>query len=97
MVDSGTHKPTVGLDLRLARTSCPNAATKPLQVRPLPGEARQEVLELSEFDLEASFVSARALGENVEDGAVVSSLTENAFSRFRCCVSRSASTMMGLA
>jgi hypothetical protein len=36
-------------------------------VAPKAGQARQQVLKLSEFDLQLSFFGASALGENIKD------------------------------
>ena len=65
------HAP-VGLELRLAGAPRADAAAQALEVLPLPDEARQQVGELGQLDLELALHGARALGEDVEDerGAV---------------------------
>ena len=49
-----------------------DAAAEPLEVLPLPDEARQQVGELGELHLQLALHRARPLGEDVEDerGAV---------------------------
>ena len=60
------HAP-VRLELRLAGASGPDPAPEALEVGPLPHQARQEVRELGQLDLELPLAGPRALGEDVED------------------------------
>jgi len=57
----------VGLELALAGSSRPNAATQPLEVLPHASHPRQVVLELRELDLELPLGASCVLGEDVED------------------------------
>src|SRR4029077_1334041 len=57
----------VRLELRLARAPGADAAAQTLEVGPLPDQARQEIRELSQLDLQLPLGGARALGEDVED------------------------------
>jgi hypothetical protein len=66
-VDALAHAAAVHLDLRLARAARADAARLPLQVRPEPAQARQDVLVLGELDLELGLLGAGAAGEDVED------------------------------
>ena len=59
----------VGLELRLARAAQADAALLPLEVGPAADEARRQVLELRELDLQLALGAARALREDVEDQA----------------------------
>ena len=70
--DAVADEAAVGLELGFARAAGADGAFEPLQVAPLAGESRQEVLVLGELDLEAAFAGAGALGEDVDDerGAV---------------------------
>src|SRR5438132_1504531 len=58
---------TVRFELGLARPPSADAATEPLEVRPLPDEPRQQIRELRQLDLQLALARARALGEDVED------------------------------
>ena len=70
--DAVADEASVGLELRLAGAAGADGAFEPLQVAPLAGESRQEVLVLRQLDLEAAFAGLGASGEDVEDegGAV---------------------------
>ncbi len=66
--------PPVGFQLGLAGTTGTDAAVHPGTATGLPGhrftptaQARQEVLELSEFDLRLALLGAGVLGEDVQD------------------------------
>ena len=59
----------VGLELRLAGTAQADAALLPFEVRPAAHQARRQVLELRELDLELALEAAGALREDVEDQA----------------------------
>src|SRR5438045_669791 len=72
----------VGFQLGFTFTAAhADAAFLPGQVAPEPGQPRQQMLELGQFDLEFSFTRAGALGENIEDqGRAIENLTiENLF------------------
>src|SRR5262245_38024676 len=57
----------VGFELRLARSARADAATQPLEVAPLADEARQQVCELRQLDLQLPLGRARTLREDVQD------------------------------
>ena len=65
--DARPHDAPVRFELRFARAACADPATRPAQVGPQLGQARQLVLELRELHLEATFVGGRVEGEDVED------------------------------
>ncbi|MEN3313327.1 MAG: N-succinyldiaminopimelate aminotransferase [Actinomycetota bacterium] len=72
--DPAARNAPVGLELRLAGPSCPDArsegahaAAEALEVLPQPSHAWQVVLELRQLDLELSLRASRMLGEDVED------------------------------
>src|SRR6266700_8327412 len=66
--DAVLHPAAVGFQLRLAFAPAhPNSALLPGQVAPEPRQARQQMLELRQFDLQLAFSRAGALGENIED------------------------------
>ena len=71
----------VGFELRFARPAGAYAAAQPRHLDAVPGEARQQVIELRQFDLEAAFARAGARGEDVEDqlGAVDNAAFESIF------------------
>ena len=61
------HAP-VELDLRLARAAArADAAALALEVAPAPHQARRQVLQARELDLELAFVAPGALAEDLED------------------------------
>src|SRR6185295_10583710 len=58
----------VELDLLLARAAgLAEPPALPLEVRPAANEARGQVLEAGELDLQLAFVRTRALREDIED------------------------------
>lgn len=61
------HPAAVDLELRLARAACTDAAGLPGKVRPHAREAREQVLQLRQLDLQAPLAGPRATGEDVED------------------------------
>src|SRR5574341_737638 len=65
--DLAANDAAVGLELRFAGAAEPDAAADTRQVRPHAGQARQQVLELRQFDLQLRLVAARARGEDVEN------------------------------
>ena len=75
------HAAAVGFQLRFAVTAHADAAFLARQVAPEPGQARQQMLELRQFDLELAFLRAGALRENIENQrrAVEHLAIENAF------------------
>ena len=68
-LDPLAEQPPVGLELRLARAAQADAALLALEVGPAAHQARGEMLELRELDLQLALVAARALREDVEDEA----------------------------
>src|SRR4029077_977424 len=67
LLDLLADHPSVRLELCLTWSTCPNSAARPRQVRPHARQPWQVVLELSQLDLEPSFVRARVSGEDVDD------------------------------
>ncbi len=65
--DALLHAAAVHLELRFTRAARADAAALAREVRPHAREAREEVLELREFDLESAFAGAGALSEDVEN------------------------------
>lgn len=65
--DAVADKAPVSLDLCLTRPAGANAAFEALKVAPLPGEPRQQVLRLREFNLQARLPRLGAAGEDVDD------------------------------
>ncbi len=57
----------VQFQLLLARTAQADTALLSLKVRPHSAQPRQQVMKLGKFDLEATFLRARMLGEDVEN------------------------------
>ena len=73
--DAVADEASVGLELRLAGAAGADGAFEPLEVAPLAGEPRQEVLVLRQLDLEAAFAGPGTFGEDVEDeGSAVEDL-----------------------
>lgn len=67
-IDALLHFAAVSFQLRFAFTAAhADAAFLPRQVRPEAREAREQPLELGEFDLQFAFAGAGPLGEDVED------------------------------
>ena len=62
-----SNQAAVGLDLGLARTPGADSAAKALQMGPLASEPRQQILMLSEFDLEPALFRLGTTGEYIED------------------------------
>jgi hypothetical protein len=59
---------SVSFQLRFAFTTAhSNAAFLPRQVAPEPRQARQQMLQLRQFDLQLAFFRASTLGKNVQD------------------------------
>jgi hypothetical protein len=65
--DALADAPPVGFQLGLARPARPDAAAQPRQRGPRADEARQQVLQLREFDLPLPFSRAGAAREDVQD------------------------------
>ena len=63
-----TRRSASSCDLALAAADA-DAADLARQMLPLPGEARQQVLQARELDLGARLAAARALVEDLEDQA----------------------------
>ena len=68
-LDAAADQAAVGLELRFTRTAQTDAALLALEVGPAAHQARRQVLELRELDLQLAFEAARALREDVEDQA----------------------------
>src|SRR5262245_20391024 len=67
LADPWPDDPAVRLELRLAGATGPDPTAQPLEVRPLSHEARQEIRELGQLDLELALARPRPLGEDVQD------------------------------
>ena len=81
-VDALLHPAAVGFQLRFAFAAAhADAARLPRQVAPEPRQARQQMLELRQLDLQLAFARAGALGEDVENQrrAVQDFAVENLF------------------
>ncbi len=65
--DALAEQPPVGFQLCLAGSAQANAALLPLQVGPAAHQARGQMLELGQLDLQFALVAAGALREDVED------------------------------
>ena len=67
-VDALLHPAAVGFQLRFAFAAAhADAALLPRQVAPEPRQARQQMLQLRQFDLQLAFARAGALREDVEN------------------------------
>src|SRR5207248_5301663 len=62
-------QPAVGFELRFAGAAQSDAAGLPLEVSPAAHQARRQMLELGQLDLELAFGAVGALGEDVENEA----------------------------
>ena len=71
----------VGFQLRFTVTAHADAAFLPGQVAPEPGQPREQMLQLRQFDLQLAFAGAGALGEDIENqrGAIEHLALENRF------------------
>src|SRR5262249_47818305 len=67
LLDPVADHAAVGLELRLPRPPGADAAAQALQVLPLTDEAREQVRELGQLDLELALHGPRPLGEDVQD------------------------------
>ena len=58
--------------LRFARPARADAAAQPRHLHAVPGQPRQQVVQLRQLHLQPAFAGARARGEDIEDelGAV---------------------------
>src|SRR5437868_5586998 len=61
------HPAAVDFQLRLSRTARADAAGLPREVVPHASEARQQILQLRQLNLQAPLPTARALRKNVEN------------------------------
>ena len=59
--------PAIGFELRFAGTARADAAAELRHLDAVPGQARQHVLQLRQFDLQLAFAGARVARKNVED------------------------------
>jgi hypothetical protein len=66
-MDALSDAAAIRFQLRFARTSRPDSAAQPRQGGSHPDQARQEVLQLGELDLQLSFLRPRPPGKNVEN------------------------------
>ena len=75
------HAAAVGFKLRFTVTTHPDAALLAGQVAPETGQAREQMLELREFNLQLAFLRAGALRKNIKDerSAVEDLAIEDAF------------------
>src|SRR5436190_496519 len=65
--DSFLHAPAVDFQLRFTRAACADPAGLARQVMPQSSEARQEILQLRELDLQSAFPTSRPLRKNIQD------------------------------
>jgi hypothetical protein len=65
--DPAPNPPSIHLQLRLAGAPGPNATSQPGQLAPMAGEAREQILELGQLDLELPLPRSGALGENIQN------------------------------
>src|SRR5437762_6388815 len=72
---------TIDFQLRFPRTAGADAASLSRQVTPHSGQARQQILQLRELDLQSALTTSRALGEDVENelGAIEDFAREQIF------------------
>ena len=67
-VDALLHAAAVGFQLRFAFAAAhADAAALPRKVAPETRQARQQMLQLRQFDLQFAFARAGALGENIQN------------------------------
>ena len=67
MADALANAPSIDFQLRLAGTAGADTAAEPRQMGPLARQARQQIFELRQLDLQLALVAARALGEDIEN------------------------------
>src|SRR5712664_1224721 len=79
--DLAADHAAVGFELGFARSPQTDAAADTREVGPHPREARQQILELRQLDLQLRLVAARARREDVENdlGAVHDAHAETLF------------------
>src|SRR3989304_3388426 len=65
--DPAPNPSSIHLQLRLAGAPGPNAPSQPGQLAPMAGEAREQILELGQLDLELPLPRSGALGENIQN------------------------------
>ena len=72
LLDAAGDAAAVGFQLGFAGTAGADAAAQPRHLHAVAGEARQQVVQLRQFHLQAAFAGAGARGEDIEDelGAV---------------------------
>ena len=68
-LDTVADQPAVGLELRLAGTAQADTALLPLKVGPAADQARGQMLQLGQLDLQLALVALGALRKDVEDQA----------------------------
>src|ERR1700712_2304750 len=81
LAQANPQQTTVGFQLGFTRTAQADTTALTFKVSPAANQARTHVLELRQFDLQLAFMSARALGEDVQDQArtIKHATLENAF------------------
>jgi hypothetical protein len=65
--DAPADQAAVCLQLRFTRPACPDSATEALEVGPLARQARQEIFELCQLNLQATLTGLCSVGEDVEN------------------------------
>jgi len=67
LLDAFGDAAAVGLQLRLAGTASADAAAQARHLHAASGQARQQIVELCQFDLQTAFPGTRTRGEDIED------------------------------
>src|SRR5690606_22602718 len=67
MTDALANAPAVHLELGFARAARADSAPQSGEMGPLARQARQQIFELGELDLQFAFVAAGALRKDIED------------------------------
>ena len=81
LLDAAVDSAAVGFELGFTGPAGSDAAAQAGHRRAMSGQARQQVVELREFDLQLAFPGPRAAGEDIEDqlGAVEDFTVERLF------------------
>src|ERR1039458_7661332 len=66
-LDAFSDAAAVGFELGFARTARADATAQTRHLHAMPAEARQDVVQLRQFHLQAAFPSVRARSKNVEN------------------------------
>src|SRR5574341_2245107 len=67
MANALANAPAVDFQLGFAGAARADPAAQSRQMGPLPGEPRQQILELRQLHLQLALVTARPLGKDIED------------------------------